>query len=133
MANYYSQGRTNYFQVKDGQKFEEIINSLGEGVSPSIELIKDERGWCLLFEEGIPTYFYDEESGQEYEVDMEGIIKENLADGSVCVMMEIGAEKLRYLSGWTVAFNNKGEKKVIDLNHVYDGLESLGTFTQCEW
>jgi len=133
MANYYSQGRTNYFQVKDGQKFEEIINSLGEGVSPSMELIKDERGYCLLFEEGIPTYFYNEENNEEYEVDLETIIKENLADGSVCVMMEVGAEKLRYLSGYAVAFNNKGEKKVIDLNHVYDGLESLGTFTQCEW
>lgn len=133
MANFYGQGRTNYFIVKDGEKFENQINSLGEGISPSIELIKDERGWCLLFEDGIPTYFYDEESGEEYEVDMETIIKENLADGSVCVMMEVGAEKLRYLSGWAVAFNNKGETKTIDLNHIYRGLESFGTFTQCEW
>jgi hypothetical protein len=133
MANYYSQGRTNYFRVKDEEKFEEIINSLKEGVSPSMELIKDERGYCLLFEEGIPTYFYNEENGEEYDVDMEGLIRENLADGSVCVMMEIGAEKLRFLDGWSIAFNNKGDRKVILLDDIYHGIESFGECTQCEY
>ena len=133
MANYYSQGRTNYFLVKDGESFETEIQKLGEGVGRPIHLIKDDRGYCLLFEEGIPTYFYNEETGEESDVDMEYVIREHLADGSVCVMMETGAEKLRYLSGWSIAFNNKGDTKVIDLNHIYDGLESFGTFTQCEW
>ena len=133
MANFYSQGRTNYFLVKDGEIFEKEIEKLGEGVGSPIELIKDERGYCLLFEEGFPTYFYNEEIGQEFDVDMEDIIREHLADGSVCVMMETGAEELRYLSGWSIAFNNKGDTKVIDLNHIYEGLESFGTFTQCEW
>ena len=133
MADFYSQGRTNYFLVIDGEAFETEIQKLGEGVGRPIHLIKDDRGYCLLFEEGIPTYFYNEETGEESDVDMEYVIREHLADGSVCVMMETGAEKLRYLSGWSIAFNNKGDTKVIDLNHIYDGLESFGTFTQCEW
>lgn len=133
MANYYSQGRTNYFLVKDGEVFEKEIQKLGEGVGRPIHLVKEEYGYCLLFEEGIPTYFYNEETGEESDVDMEYVIREHLADGSVCVMMETGAEAMRYLSGWSIAFNNKGDTKVIDLNHIYNGLESFGTFTQCEW
>ena len=96
-------------------------------------MIKDERGWCLLFEEGAPTFYYNEETGEERDVDMEGLIRENLADGSVCVMMEIGAEKLRFLDGWSIAFNNKGDRKVILLDDIYEGIESFGECTQCEW
>ena len=133
MANYYSQGRTNYFRVKDEEKFEQRINSIREGSNTPVDLIKDERGWCLLFEEGAPTFYYNEETGEERDVDMEGLIRENLADGSVCVMMEIGAEKLRFLDGWSIAFNNKGDRKVVLLDDVYKGIESFGECTQCEW
>ena len=36
------------------------------------------------------------------------------------VLMEIGNEKLRYLVGYTVAVNNKGETVSIDLNAIYE-------------
>lgn len=133
MANYYSQGRTNYFRVKDGEKFEQEIERLREGVGSPIEMIKEDGKYALLFEEGAPTYFYDEETGESEDVDMEGFIRENLADGSVCVMMEIGAEKLRFLDGWSIAFNNKGDRKVILLDDIYKGIESFGECTQCEY
>jgi len=133
MADFYSQGRTNYFLVKDGESFEKEIEKLGEGTGRPIHLIKEERGYCLLFEEGMPTYFHDSETDEGWDVQMDEVIREHLADGSVCVMMETGAEKLRYLSGWSIAFNNKGNTRVIDINHIYDGLESFGTFTECEW
>ena len=133
MANYYSQGRTNYFRVTDGEKFEQEIERLREGVGSPIEIVKEDGKYALLFEEGAPTYFYNEETDESEDVDMEGFIRENLADGSVCVMMEIGAEKLRFLDGWSIAFNNKGDRKVVLLDDVYKGIESFGECTQCEW
>lgn len=131
MADYYSQGRTNYFSVKDAEKFEQEVNSI-KGGNP-IEFYKQEDKYCLLFEEGLPTYFYDEETGEEGEVDLESFIREHLADNSVCVMMEVGAEKLRFLSGWSIAFNNRGDRKFISLDNIYDGIESFGECTQCEY
>ena len=133
MANYYSQGRTNYFRVTDGEKFEQEINELQDGVANGITVVKKEDKYALLFEEGAPTFYYNEETGEERDVDMEGFIRENLADGSVCVMIEIGAEKLRFLDGWSIAFNNKGDRKVILLDDIYHGIESFGECTQCEY
>lgn len=133
MANYYSQGRTNYFRVTDGEKFEQEIERLREGVGSPIEIVKEDGRYALLFEEGTPTYFYNEETGESDDVNMEGLIREYLADGSVCIMQEVGAEKLRFLDGWSIAFNNKGDRKVVLLDDIYEGIESFGECTPCEW
>lgn len=131
MATYYSQGRTNHFRVKDSQKFEQEIETLS-GHS-SIEIYNEDGQYCLLFEDGMPTYSYNEETGEEGEIEMEDVIKKHLADGSVCVMIETGAEKMRYITGYAIAFNNKGDRKVVSLDDIYTGLESFGTFTHCEY
>ena len=46
-------------------------------------------------------------------------ISEHLADNQVCVVIEIGAEKARYLSGQAIAVSWTGERIDLDINHIY--------------
>ena len=134
MANFYSQGRTNYFTVTDGKSFETAVHNMNEGASSPIELHGGgDNTYCLLFPEGVPAWVYNEDTGEDYQFEMEDFIRGYLADGSVCIIMETGAENMRYLSGWSVAFNNKGERKAVSLDDIYEGLGSLGDFTRCEY
>jgi hypothetical protein len=41
--------------------------------------------------------------------------------------MESGAEKLRYIAGYAVAYNSKGETVSLNLDDIYDKAKSLGT------
>ena len=133
MANFYSQGRTNYFTVTDGESFETAVHNMNEGASSPIELHRSDNTYCLLFPEGVPSWVYNEDTGEDYQFEMEDFIRGYLADGSVCIITETGAENMRYLSGWSVAFNNKGERKAVSLDDIYEGLGSLGDFTRCEY
>jgi hypothetical protein len=40
--------------------------------------------------------------------------------------MGAGAEKLRYIHGYAIAFNNKGETRMIHLTDIYKIAEELG-------
>ncbi len=129
MANYYEDGRTNYFKVKDSKKF---LDEVGEY---DVEVItrKDEKTGDILYglmtqsEEGWP-YWQIDDDGNEFEVHLfeNGIVEDNLEDGWVCIYMGIGKEKMRYLTGYAVAFNNNGEVEIVNLNIIYDKAKRLG-------
>lgn len=131
MANYYAMGRTNHFAVKDPEAFQaEIEPLMNDGT-----IFREERdgvdGFILLFPDGLPTYYEEvneesEEYGESYELDWIEIIATHLADGEVCVIQEIGFEKLRYLTGYATAFNNEGETKNINIYSIYKEAEALG-------
>jgi hypothetical protein len=125
MANYYGMARTNYFAVKDAQAFLAEIENI-----PDLQLDgnSDPQSVCILSESesGWVWSYYDEETGEDTEVDWEGIFTRCLADGSVAIIMEIGNEKLRYLSGIAVAYNNKGETRDVSLDNIYTLAEELG-------
>lgn len=129
MANYYSMGRTNHFAVKDPEAFQaEIAPIIGDG-----DIVREERdgvdGFVLLFGEGVPSehYDYEDEDAEPIQLDWEDIISPHLVDGEVCIIQEIGNEKLRYLTGYATAFNNKGERESISLSAIYDQAKELGT------
>lgn len=132
MANYYSMGRTNHFAVKDPDAFLAVITPIvefGDG-----DIVREERdgvdGFVLCFPDGFPSEIHDRDEDVwdiPMEIDWQGLISEHLADGEVCVIQEIGNEKLRYLTGYAFAFNNKGDGKYIDLDQIYDQSKDLGT------
>jgi hypothetical protein len=63
-----------------------------------------------------------------------GIIAESMRDGWVCVCIGVGSEKTRYLQGYAVAINNKGESKYIDLSDIYTIAAPLGNkITEAEY
>jgi hypothetical protein len=123
MANYYESARTNYFAVKDVEAFKKEIAPLG------LEVVENKDGKLALLsdlEEGFPYSYYDEEIEDSVEVSWKEIFKQHLQDEEVAILMGAGAEKLRYISGWAVAYNNKGEQKSVSLDDIYELASSLG-------
>lgn len=138
MANYYSSIRSNYFRVKDREKFEEFLALL-----PGIMLITDGEkvGFYENYGEGLPSFYIVETElangdieSEEKEFDLVRDIGEHLADDEVCIVMEVGSEKMRYLNGWAIAFNNKGEEETVDLGSIYTLGKRLGkNITECSY
>ena len=119
MANYYASARSNYFRVKDSQAFEAWVNSVGnlgiftkDNAGETLYAIYDNGGDSC----GWPSYNFDEDT----EIDLTADLAEHLVDGEVAVLIEVGAEKLRYLVGCAVAVNWKGEVEWLNLDRIYD-------------
>lgn len=128
MANYCGTARSNYFRVKDKQKFAEWCNSLElEPIYTKDDLTKDELcGFLVNTEYGsIPNFRME---GDEC-IDIDFIIElsTHLTDGEVAIVMEIGAEKMRYLQGFAEAVNSKGETAIVTLDDIYDKAKILGS------
>jgi len=131
MANFYGTSRTNYFKVKDIEAFKAYVDSL-----PEVTMHGNDEGVCLLAEteDGyFPSHVYDdiedgedEDAGMDNEgrdIDVVSDVSKHLQDGEVAVFMGSGAEKLRYLDGWAVAIDNKGETVSISLYDIYEMAE----------
>lgn len=126
MADWYGHARSNYFRVKDADKFKAAIEALNAGISIWEQQPEPGPDEPTLFALGVtdgdkgnwPTLRYDE-SDQEHEVDVVGLVSEHLDPGYVAVFMECGAEKLRYLTGFAVAVNSKGERREVSIHDIY--------------
>lgn len=117
MANYEARERTNYFKVKDPDKFREWATRL------KLEINQSEEQLFAL----IPNSDYDEfpgnvedEEGNYYDVDFDAELATHLADGEVVIIMHVGYEKFHYLCGYASAFDNKGQSISISLNDIYE-------------
>lgn len=121
MANYYGMTRTNYFHVKDVDRFREIINKTATADVIGEELTiwppqKADDG-TLLFSFGgytsilgfevLPDGVTEEEyNNNPYDYDVEydydafaAALQEVVVPGDAIIIQEIGNEKLRYLVG----------------------------------
>jgi hypothetical protein len=119
MANYYAKARSNYFKVKDIEKFQALCNEL------NVEMIKRDNlvGFiCTLDPDcgGLPSSKYNEETEDHDEIDISQEIYPHLCEGEVAVMMEAGYEKYRYVNGYALAVNWKGEEESISINNIYE-------------
>jgi hypothetical protein len=127
MATYYETARTNTFLVKDIEAFKNELEMF-----KALEVItsehEDKTYVCLLNsnENGFPFDYYDDHFGEYVEIDWEAIFAKHLQDDSVAIIMGAGAEKLRYIHGYAIAFNNKGETRMIHLTDIYKIAEELG-------
>lgn len=127
MANWNGAARTNYFICTDK-------NALARSLEPFDLIISegasDNAGKagkvCLLSANefgGWPRagYIYGEKGDIDFDMDVH--VMPYVCEGEVVVVMEAGAEKLRYVSGLAEARIRKGNKvKVcaIHLNDIYD-------------
>jgi len=127
--------RSNYFQVKDSEAFLHMMEGF-----PEVE-VRDagERGFMLLGKsnDGWATSWHDPdvEDAEGEDEDAETIhvwemVAEHLVDDEVAIFLEVGHERLRYLSGIAYAVNNKGEQRSISLNNIYQLAEELGGKTR---
>lgn len=132
MANWYGMARSNYFRVKDDKAFKEWAKSID-----GLQVITDDKGRYGLVSEddcgGWPLHDIDDETDEEIEFDIPGDVAKHLQEGEVAVFMEIGAEKLRYLTGLAVAINCKSERETVSIKDIYGIAEDLGdNITRCE-
>ena len=119
MANWYGTSRSNYFNVKDEGAFREwaerrnleiFTNLVGQlAVAPSS--VSEDGSW--------PSYDDDDDC----EIDFQAELIEHLAEGQVAIIMTIGAEKLRYLTGYSVALAWDGRRISVDIADIYDKVE----------
>jgi hypothetical protein len=123
MANYYGIGRTNYFRVKDEAAFREAVEGLSgmtlrtRSESDLFMLMDDNPdggGWCVL-----PKGADGEADWDAEYVDIADFLAAHLADGEVAIVMESGHEKYRYVTGWAIAVNSRGERKCVSIDDIY--------------
>ena len=121
MSNYQATASTNYFKVKDAEAFALDLEPIRQG--SEIEIVEKEDYFAILDNsgEGFPAFYWDGEEDDEVEVEIDwaGILSRHLTDNSVCIMMEIGHEKLCYVDGHAVAISSTGEVRV-SLNDIYN-------------
>jgi hypothetical protein len=120
MANYYGYSRSNYFKVKNKEKFKEFLNQFN-----GFEYIEDDKGlsgWLIDTEYGgHDTTIYDEETEDYIEdINFEDELSKHLKKGQVAIYQEIGYEKLRYLTGYSVAVNWEGKVETVGIDDIYN-------------
>ena len=116
MANWYGAARSNYFLVKDRAAFNtwakaRNLEVLEEG--PMVGIHPDGA-------EGWPSFYWDETEDDDVDFDIPKELSELLVEGQVVVMLETGAEKLRYITGRAVAFDHTGKVVELSLSEIYD-------------
>jgi len=130
MATYTSTARTNYFRVKDDDAFNKWIKQF-TGLEKIVHETQGTVG--ILFEDGVPNVRWETEliQGEEIESEVEIDFMEELglylADEEVAVLQEVGNENHRYVSGYAIAVNNKGERREISINRIYNLAKELGS------
>ncbi len=118
MSNYYGSARSNYFKVKDVAAFKAWVDSLAcvkiwerqDGTFGIYSECKDSGCWPSTKSTG----------DEDIEIDLEEELAEHLQDGEVAILMQAGAEKLRYIGGYAVAVNHLGETVSVHLHDIYD-------------
>ena len=109
MADYSGNCRSNYFKVKSQDDF---IN-WAESLDLDVWTESHNHPGCVGFGcyGSIPSYRYKEgaEDGNFEEVDFAQELAAHLVDGEVAIYQEVGHEKLRYLSGFSVAVRSDGK------------------------
>lgn len=125
MANYCCAIRTNYFRVKDPEKFRDFISRV-YGCEDSVELWEEtDKYGNKVF--GFGCYGGigglrgddDEYDDSCYDDFIDGL-KEHVADDDAIIILECGNEKLRYLVGCAEIITSKS----------YDYLDIAGAATK---
>jgi hypothetical protein len=115
MANWIGTARSNYFHVKDEAQFTIWADAC------DLDYLQDKEGRYAIAArdgEGWPSSYLDEH-GEDFDLDLPMELATHLKDGEVAILMEVGNEKLRYLTGYAVAVNSKGEIASVGLDEIY--------------
>lgn len=119
MANYVGYTRTNYFQVKDEQKFKSILSKCctceGEGLEEMVRNTEDGRKVGFYCEDSLLGYAEDPED-TEYDLDaFYRDLQSLLPNNDAILITEVGREKMCYLVGdVTVITHNSIQGRSLD-------------------
>jgi hypothetical protein len=118
MANYLCSCRSSYFKVKDADKFLAWATGISE-ISARIETEGKHKGLAVILGNdpdggGWPSQRFNEEKDEFEEYDFFAELSQHLAKGWSVILMEAGAERLRYIVAQAVVVDWRGKIKVID-------------------
>lgn len=113
----YGTCRSNYFKVKDKDKFIEECAEVGVGHW------EVEDGLVGVYSEGRNWPNCHPETDEDF--DIGDFVASHLIDGEVAIFMEVEYENLRYLAGNAFAINSKGEDRYLSLEKIYDMAKEL--------
>jgi hypothetical protein len=116
MADWYGFSRSNYFNVNDREQFKDWV----EGIE-DLGILAENDGRFAIYGDrngGWPHARYDDE-GDGTLIELPRELVAHLAEGEIAVLIEAGAEKLRYITGDAVAVNHRGEQVALSLDTIY--------------
>lgn len=119
MADWYGSGRTNYVKIKDMAGLKAAVADFDVRVS---EGVGDNAGRVCFLAEGQFGGFEDRwDQGTDTAIDFDPavLICPYMQKGEVLVMIEAGAEKLRYISGYAQAWHSDGRYVSLSLTEIY--------------
>jgi len=119
MSDFYGSARSNYFKVKNLEKFKKFCQD------HQLEFIEsdDEKGkvgFLVQTDNGCIPNGKVNSKGNYVEIDFEEELSKHLADGEVAVVVEAGNEKLKYVAGYAFAVNSKGRTVTVSTDDIYD-------------
>ena len=129
MANYQGAERTNYVRIRQ-EKLHDVAEYVGMF---NIEMHEKDGTYCFLpsawNDDGCFSQWGEDEGGNELELDWESVARA-MEDGQVLIIMSAGHEKLRYISGWAVAWDWQGNYTSLSINGIYEqAAEKFGVQT----
>jgi len=150
--DYSGNGRSNYVHFTDKEKVEKILefyqlimqsnekgdcilvgydNESGDINSYAFVSVDFDESYKELKEYGLVDIPFEEfEMGDQYELpDFFTVISKYLPEGEVLVWQATGNEGLRYLNGYSVAVNSKGQTAVVNINDIFEKVNELGMGT----
>lgn len=119
MSNWYGTSRSNYVRVKD---VEQALAAL-EPFSNNIHRHPTETDAIMISGDDDTGDFSTQtldDDGDEMDLDWGAWAREHLKQGQILVLISAGAEKLRYVSAWAEAYNDKGDYVCVDLARAID-------------
>lgn len=112
MANFYATTRTNYFRVKDKQAFFNLMKGV-ETDGDKIDVWEEEDGTVGFGLVGCIMGFGTGDGSFEFEYDaFANALRDLVEEGDAIIILEVGAEKLRYVSGTATIITSYGTKYV---------------------
>ena len=116
MADWYGTCRSNYFRVKDMDAFKALCDEF-----EAIVITRDDDPTLVgfysnNFNGSIPDRYTDGIIDPVYITD---VISKHLADHEVCIIMTVGAEKKRYVTGEAIAINHDNKRTNVYLDDIY--------------
>ena len=116
MANWYGSCRSNYFKVLNLDAFTTFLEQF------EAQLITSAKhpglvGFYSTTEDGFAPYFFPDDADEP--INLLDHLHEHLTPDTVAVVQEIGAEKMRYLTGWALAIDHTGVIARVDIEDIY--------------
>lgn len=115
MGNWCGSARSNYVKVKDIAGLKESLQHVDIAIKES-----DGMYWlCCETDSGRWPTAYSDDDDRELDFDPAQLICPYLDDGQVLVLLEVGADRMRCLTGRAEAYSADGRSVVVDLDRIY--------------